>query len=212
MIVVNEIFSSIQGESGFVGYPFLFIRLTGCNLRCSYCDTTYAYDKGRSMSVDQVVRRIMKQPIRRVLITGGEPLLQEETPVLADRLLQMGCTVLIETNGSLDIGCLHESVHRIMDLKCPSSGVEESNRWENLSLLSTLDEVKFVVADRVDYTWARNILFSQQLTERCPVLFSPVTESLPPAQLASWILEDALPVRLNLQIHKSIWPDTLRGV
>ena len=212
MLVVTEIFKSIQGESTYAGLPFWFIRLTGCNLRCAYCDTTYAYEGGQPITVDQAVEPLAADPLRNVLITGGEPLMQQDTPALAQALLDRSFTVLVETNGSQDIAVLPRGVCRIVDFKCPSSGHENDNRLENIKLLTSKDEVKFVMSDRDDFDWAKDFLFRQAIASPIPILFSAVESALPLPQLASWILEDHLPVRLNVQLHRWIWPKSLRGV
>lgn len=207
MLVVNEIFHSIQGESSYAGRPCVFIRLTGCNLRCRYCDTVYAYDDGVSMSVEEILQNVHRFQCGLVEITGGEPLLQDETPRLAAALLNEGKTVLVETNGSMDIDVLPEKTIRIMDIKCPSSGESEKMDWDNLSRLNSKDEVKFVVADQNDFDWAVGIVRDYHLESVCVVLFSPVTEQLPASFLANWILESELDVRFQLQLHKILWLD-----
>jgi len=209
---VCEIFPSIQGESSYTGIPCVFIRLAGCNLRCVYCDSRYAYSEGAEMSVDEIVGRVSSYKLHLVEITGGEPLIQEETPALAARLLQQGFDVLVETNGSMDISLLPEGVIRIMDIKCPSSGESDRMRWENLWQLRPGDEVKFVISDRHDYEWARGIVRERFGHSPITVLFSTVFGELPPGNLVEWILEDKLPVRFQLQIHKYVWPHEARGV
>ncbi|MFH0821606.1 MAG: radical SAM protein [Pseudomonadota bacterium] len=208
---VSELFLSIQGESSFAGLPTVFIRLTGCNLRCLYCDTTYAYEGGIDRSVEQIVQEVMSFGYTLVEITGGEPLMQTETPLLASRLQQEGCTVLVETNGSLDISVLPPEVIRIMDMKCPSSGENHSIRWENLWKLTPKDEVKFVISDRHDYEWARGILRERFSVIRAQILFSTVFGELPPRKLAQWMLNDRIQARFQLQIHKVIWPQDSRS-
>lgn len=212
MIKICEIYASIQGESSFTGYPCVFIRVSGCNLRCVYCDTRYAYEEGDEMSLDDIVRRVESHGIKLVEITGGEPLFQEETPKLAEALLSAGYGVLVETNGSLDISVLPEGAVRIMDIKCPSSGESGSVRWENLWRLRPEDEVKFVITDRHDYEWARGIVRERFGRRGANILFSPVFGELPPGVLVEWILDDKLQVRFQLQIHKYIWPHGARGV
>jgi len=209
---INEIFHSIQGESTRAGEPCVFVRLTGCNLRCSWCDTAYAFHEGVEMSVAQVLREIERFDCPLVEITGGEPLLQADVAPLMERLLDNGQRVLIETGGSLDIAAVPEGVGRIVDVKCPGSGESERNRWENLEKLREGDELKFVLADREDYLWAARQIRSRALADRCPLLFSPVHGSLDASELAGWMLEDGLPVRLQLQLHKILWPGALRGV
>jgi 7-carboxy-7-deazaguanine synthase len=209
---VNEIFKSIQGESWFAGLPCVFVRLTGCNLRCTYCDTTYAYEEGEGLSVEEVLERVASYNCPMVEITGGEPLLQEETPKLAAALLQKARAVLVETNGTLDIDVLPKGIVRIVDVKCPDSGESGKMLWENMGRLVKTDEVKFVLQSRRDYEWAKAIVADYQLLRRCMVLFSPAFSVLEPRVLAGWILEDNLSVRLNLQLHKYIWRPEERGV
>ena len=209
---VKEIFYSIQGESTYAGRPCVFVRLTYCNLRCDYCDTEYAYFEGEEMSVDSVLTRVAKYECNLVEITGGEPLVQEETPELARRLLENGYAVLVETSGSLDISALPDGCVRIVDFKVPSCGMAEKNLWENVSHLRGSDEVKFVVRNREDFDWACDRAKEHSLFEKCPVSVSPVFGELENETLARWILESGLPLRLNLQIHKYIWAPETRGV
>jgi len=209
---VNEIFKSIQGESWFAGLPCVFIRLTGCNLRCTYCDTAYAYEEGNELPVEEILERVASYNCPMVEITGGEPLLQEETPKLAAALLQKARAVLVETNGTLDIDVLPKGIVRIMDVKCPDSGESGKMLWGNMDRLVKTDEVKFVLQSRRDYEWAKAIVADYQLLRRCMVLFSPAFGVLEPRVLAGWILEDNLSVRLNLQLHKYIWRPEERGV
>jgi 7-carboxy-7-deazaguanine synthase len=208
---VNEIFFSIQGESSHQGKPCVFVRLSGCNLRCTYCDTAYACEEGEEIPLERVLERVRACPTGMVEITGGEPLLQEECFALARRLLDDGYEVLVETNGTVDISRLDRRAVKILDIKCPGSGHTHEILWENLAALGERDEVKFVLTSREDYEWAREVLSREKLTARQTVLFSPVFGSLAPRELASWILEDGLPVRLNLQIHKYIWEPGERG-
>ena len=209
---VNEIYRSIQGESSYAGLPCVFVRLTYCNLRCSYCDTEYAFYEGKDYTVEEVLREVQSFDCPLVELTGGEPLLQEEVFPLMDELVGRGYTVLLETGGSLDVGQVNPGVVKILDLKCPGSGESQRNLYGNLAKLQSRDEVKFVIGDRADYLWARKALQEHQLTERCSVLFSTVFEKLPPRQLAEWLLEDNLKVRLQLQMHKYIWDPEARGV
>lgn len=205
---VSEIFHSIQGESSWSGQPCVFIRLTGCNLRCAYCDTTYAYEQGRFMKIPEIMERVRRLRCDLVEVTGGEPLIQAETPSLIGGLLDAGHTVLLETNGSIDIGVVDPRCIRIMDIKCPSSGMAGQNDLRNLKKLGVQDELKFVIGSREDYEFARDLL-STLPAARSKINFSPVFGSLAPRSLAEWILEDHLPVRLNLQLHKIIWgPET----
>jgi 7-carboxy-7-deazaguanine synthase len=209
---ISEIFTSIQGETSFVGLPFTFVRLTGCNLRCSYCDTQYAYAEGTEYSLDTVVAEVNKRAVSRVVITGGEPLLQDETYILCSRLLDAGVTVLLETNGSIVIKDVDQRVHRILDLKCPGSGMDKYMNLQNFDYLTVRDEIKFVILDRKDFEWALEILKQHEMQGRAHVLFSPVSDILHPQELAEWILQEKLNVRLQLQIHRYIWPDKKRGV
>jgi 7-carboxy-7-deazaguanine synthase len=212
-LTVTEIFRSIQGESTWAGCPCVFVRLAGCNLRCAYCDTQYAYEGGELMTVGEILHRCESFPGSLVEVTGGEPLLQEGCQALAECLLETGRTVLIETNGSLPISRLPRDAIKIMDLKCPSSGAAGSNDWRNIDSLSPRDEMKFVIADRADYEWSRDVVARYDLSRRCrAVLFSPAFGVLEPRRLAAWVLEDALPVRVHLQLHRYIWPETERGV
>jgi 7-carboxy-7-deazaguanine synthase len=210
---INEIFYSIQGESTHAGRPCVFVRLTGCNLRCAWCDTEYAFHEGSQMSLDEIIDRVRGYGCGLVEITGGEPLLQENVHVLMAALLQAGYTVMIETSGERDISEVDPRVIRIMDLKCPGSGECDANRWSNLDHLTAHDEIKFVIADRRDYEWARDVIRRRELAARVnALLLSPVFGQVEPAALASWILEDRLPARLQLQMHKHIWSPAARGV
>jgi 7-carboxy-7-deazaguanine synthase len=213
MLTVNEIFHSIQGESTHAGRPCVFVRLTACDLRCSWCDTPYAFTEGRKMSVDEVVERVRGYNCDVVEITGGEPLLQKEVYPLMQRLLEQGRTVMLETGGHLSADNVPEGVIRVLDVKCPGSGESAKNHWANLDRLRPTDEVKFVIRDRLDYEYAREVVLTRTLVGRCTaVLFSPVHGVLDPKQLAAWVLEDRLPVRVQLQVHKYIWDAATRGV
>lgn len=211
-LVVCETFVSILGESGWVGLPAFFIRLSGCNLRCRYCDTAYAYGGGQKRTVASLVAEAQASGMRYTLVTGGEPLLQAECPDLLTALADAGFTVLLETNGSRPVQGLDPRVHRIVDLKCPGSGMAGHNFLKNLDDLTGRDELKCVVSDRQDFDWALATIRPWQSWERHPVLFAPVFGVLPPAQLAAWILATRLPLRLNMQIHKYIWHPEARGV
>ena len=211
-VTINEIFVSIQGESTWAGQPCVFLRTTGCPLRCHWCDTEYAFHEGKSWSVDDLVEEACRHGIPLVEITGGEPLVQPGVPALATRLLERGKTVLVETSGAYDISVLPAGVKRIVDLKCPGSGECARNELGNLAHLRDGDEIKFVLKDRVDYEWAVAMLHEHGLTDGCPVLFAPVSDQLQPSDLAAWIIEDALPVTLQLQLHKVIWPGVERGI
>jgi len=240
-LVINEVYLSLQGESTFAGLPCIFVRLTACNLRCSYCDTAYAFSEGRKRSVEEIRVEVAKkaQPFARVKtsyrlplveLTGGEPLLQPNSIPLMRLLCDDGFTVLLETSGAHDIAAVDPRVHRIMDLKCPSSGEMLRNRWENIVHLKKTDEVKFVIGTVEDYEWSKEAVFKHNLASVCPVLFSwvaPLTreqqhaslKAVPPGQtplsrreLAECIIADALPVRFQVQMHKVIWPPDERGV
>ncbi len=213
MLTINEIFHSIQGESTHAGEPCVFVRLTACDLRCSWCDTPYAFHEGRKMSVDDVVAEVDRMGARLVEVTGGEPLLQPDVYPLMDRLLDRGKTVLLETGGHRSIAQVPAKVVRIMDVKCPGSGESHRNDWGNLALLTPSDQVKFVIKDRADYEFARDLVGRERLSSRvAAVLFSPVHGVLEPRALAEWILSDGLAVRLQLQAHKYIWSPDTRGV
>jgi len=213
MLTVNEIFHSIQGESTHAGRPCVFVRLTACDLRCSWCDTPYAFTEGRKMSVDDVVERVRGYNCDVVEITGGEPLLQKEVYPLMERLLDEGRTVMVETGGHLSAEQVPAGVIRVIDVKCPASGEAGRMHWPNLERLRSTDEIKFVIQDRADYEYARQIAEKHDLVHRSgAVLFSPVHGLLDPRQLAEWILADRLPVRLQLQAHKYIWDPKTRGV
>ena len=211
-LLVNEIFISIQGESTFAGRVCVFVRLTGCNLDCAWCDTQYAKTEGESMTVDEVVARVESFGCPLVEVTGGEPLTQPGSLELMTRLADRGLTVLLETNGSVDIGAVDGRVVKIVDVKCPSSGEFEKNLWSNLGLVSQQDQVKFVLASRADYEWARGVVAKYGLIGQCEVLFSPVANALSARELAGWIVADRLAVRLGIQLHKVIWPGVDRGV
>lgn len=209
---VNEIFKSIQGESTFAGLPCIFIRLTGCNLRCSYCDTVYAYEEGAELTTEEILAQVWSLGCSLVEVTGGEPLLQKEVHVLLAKLLEKGYQVLLETNGSLDISCVDSRARRIMDLKCPDSGMSGKMDWKNFERLKEGDEVKFVLSSRNDYQWARAIISQHNLEKKVTVLLSPACGRLEEKTLAQWILRDALPVRLQLPLQKYIWPPGTRGI
>ena len=212
MLKINEIFYSIQGESSLAGLPCIFIRLTYCNLRCSYCDTEYAFYEGTDYTIEEILAEIKKYDCKLVEVTGGEPLVQKEVLPLMKNLCDSGYDVMIETGGSLSINEIDKRVKIIMDLKCPSSKMAEKNLYENIDVLKLNDEVKFVIGNRQDYGWSKNVISQYQLTEKCSVLFSNVFEELKPVQLAEWILEDNLKVRFQIQMHKYIWDPKKRGV
>ncbi len=202
---VTEIFFSLQGEASRVGLPTVFVRLTGCPLRCGYCDTEYAFQGGAWMSLDDILGRVSAHPTRHVTVTGGEPLAQRDCLTLLTDLCDAGYDVSLETSGALDITGVDRRVARIVDIKTPGSGEVERNLWANLTDLTPRDEVKFVLCDAADYDWACQVLREYRLSERAAILFSPVHGRLEPAVLADWILRDGLPVRLQVQLHKLLW-------
>jgi len=202
---VTEIFLSLQGEASRVGLPTVFVRLTGCPLRCGYCDTDYAFQGGEWLSLSDTVDRVRSHPTRHVTVTGGEPLAQKACQDLLSALCDLGMDVSLETSGALDISLVDNRVARIVDVKTPGSGESERNLWRNLALLTPRDEVKFVLTGEQDYQWARTILVEYAIPTRCPVLFSPAWGSLEPARLAEWVLRDGLPVRMQVQLHKVLW-------
>lgn len=212
MIKVTEIFHSIQGESTHAGRPCVFIRLTGCPLRCTWCDTAYAFYGGRDMTMDEIVEQVRAFDCRLVEVTGGEPLSQPGSLALLTRLCNDGFEVLLETSGAIDTAAVDLRVQVILDVKCPGSGMTDRMHWPNLDRLSSKDEAKFVIKDRVDYEWAREVVCRRDLSTRCTVLFSPVFGEMDPRQLAEWVLADRLPVRFQLQMHKYIWAPDMRGV
>ncbi len=212
MLKVNEIYYSIQGESTFAGKPCVFIRLTYCNLRCSYCDTEYAFYEGEDKSIEEVVDEVKKYNCKLVEVTGGEPLVQKESIHLMRKLCDDGYEVLLETGGSLPIDSVDRRVRVILDLKCPSSNMKGKNLYENLDHLKPIDEVKFVIGAREDYEWAKEIINKYKINEKCEILFSVVFDNLEPLTLTNWILEDKLNVRFQLQMHKFIWKPEERGV
>ena len=212
MLKINEIYYSIQGESTKAGLPCVFIRLTYCNLRCTYCDTEYAFYEGYDQSIDSVIEEIKKFNCNLVEVTGGEPLVQNESLELMKRLCDEGFEVMLETGGSLPIEQVDKRVQIILDLKCPSSGMLKKNMYENVDHLKPLDEVKFVIGTREDYEWSKEQVERYKLNEKCPVLFSVVFGELEPLTLVNWILEDKLDVRFQLQMHKFIWEPDKKGV
>jgi len=202
---ISEIFYSLQGETSRIGLPTIFIRLTGCPLRCTYCDTTYAFTGGRNMNMDEILRDVAEFSTRYVTVTGGEPLAQKNCLPLLASLCEAGYEVSLETSGALDISAVDQRVMKVMDIKTPSSGEVEKNLWENLASLSPQDEIKFVMGDENDYLWSKQILQQHTLTGKCSVIFSPAHEILNATQLAEWILRDNLPVRMQIQLHKILW-------
>jgi 7-carboxy-7-deazaguanine synthase len=212
-LVVNEIYQSIQGESSWAGWPCTFVRLTACDLRCSYCDTEYAFYEGKKRPLEQVISEVLTFDCPMVEVTGGEPLLQKNVLPLMTTLCDAGKTVLIETSGAHDISKIDPRVHRIMDLKTPGSGECARNLMENIPHLAKRDEVKFVIGSREDYEWSREMVREHNLPSRVNcVLFSPIFGRIDPRQIVEWILEDKLPVRFQLQMHKFIWEPRARGV
>jgi 7-carboxy-7-deazaguanine synthase len=212
MLTVTEIFASIQGETSYSGYPFAFVRLTGCNLRCRYCDTTYAYDSGEEFPLEEVVSRVAAFGLTRVCVTGGEPLLQEEAHALVKALLDLGHDVLVETNGTVPLSRLDPRAVKVMDVKCPASGEHAKMLWDNFRHLSDRDEVKFVIASEEDYRYAREIVENYRRDSKWGILFSPAFGFLSPEKLAGWMVGDCLDARFQLQIHKLVWGPDRRGV
>ena len=204
---ITEIFASVQGESSRVGLPTVFVRLTGCPLRCTWCDTAYAFTGGSTRALDDILAEVARHGLRHVCVTGGEPLAQKGCLALLSALCDAGHDVSLETSGALDIADVDARVARIMDLKAPGSGEVDKNRYENIALLRANDEVKIVLADAADYDWARVQIATHALDQRCSVLLSPVAGELDPAELAEWVVRDRLPVRFQLQLHKILWND-----
>lgn len=214
-LIVNEIFYSIQGESTHAGRPCVFVRLTYCNLRCSYCDTEYAFEEGNEITIDEILNQIEMYNCKLIEITGGEPLLQKNVFTLMNTLCDKGYEVLLETGGSIDISDVDRRVKIILDIKCPSSRMSDKNYWSNLDKLKTVDEVKFVIVNKEDFDWAKEIIIDYKLLQKCTVLMSPVvlnSGSLQTSDLAKWILDSQLPIRMQIQLHKIIWGDKTRGV
>lgn len=211
-LLVNEIFKSIQGESTYAGIPCVFVRLTGCNLRCAYCDTVYAYDDGKYMPLGEIVAGIESYHCKNVCVTGGEPLLQKNVGVLLSQLHNNGYRIFIETNGSVNIDLSPEYVIRIIDIKCPGSNMHQNMDWRNIERLRPEDEVKFIISSKEDYEWSKNVMIEHDLARKSTVLFGVACGKLGPEILAEWILDDNLDVRLQLQLHKYIWPAKLKGV
>jgi 7-carboxy-7-deazaguanine synthase len=202
---LTEIFYSLQGEASRAGLPTIFVRLTGCPLRCTWCDTTYSFTGGEPASVESVLAEVARYPARQVCVTGGEPLAQKDCLLMLTALCDAGYDVSLETSGALDVAAVDPRVARIMDLKAPDSGESARNLWKNLEVLNRRDEIKIVIASRADYEWAREVLRDRQLDHLCPVLFSPAGGLIEPQSLAEWILEDGLNVRFQLQLHKLLW-------
>lgn len=204
---ITEIFLSLQGEAEAAGWPTVFVRLTGCPLRCGYCDTAYAFHGGQWWEIDDILDEVARQGVRHVCVTGGEPLAQKRCIGLLARLCDAGYDVSLETSGALDVGAVDPRVARVLDIKTPGSGEAGRNRWENLPLLTPRDQVKFVLCGREDYEWACQVVREHALAARCTVLFSPSKDQLAPRELADWIVADRLPVRFQLQLHKLLWND-----
>jgi 7-carboxy-7-deazaguanine synthase len=209
---IIEVYPSIQGESTWAGLPCVFVRLAGCNLRCTWCDSEFTFKGGEHRSISDVVQEACSHEIDLVEVTGGEPLAHRQSVPLMEQLLARGKTVLLETSGSLDVSVVPQGVHIIMDLKCPDSGEEQSNLWSNLDYLNKTSEIKFVIASQKDYEWAKSVCRKHELSERFEVLFSPVHGNIDPSHMVDWILADRLKVRLQIQMHKVIWPPEARGV
>lgn len=205
---VTEIFFSMQGESSRVGLPTVFVRLTGCPLRCVWCDTSYAFHGGENLTISQILERVASFPVRRACVTGGEPLAQKHCVLLLEALCDAGIEVSLETSGALRISGVDPRVAIVMDIKAPGSGEERKNLWTNLDHLKPKDEIKLVLANEGDYLWARDMLNEKRLDAICPITFSPTQDSLQPRQLAEWILRDGLPVRMQVQLHKILWGNT----
>ena len=212
MLKVNEIYKSIQGESSYTGLPCIFIRLTGCNLRCTWCDTEYAFYEGKAMPVKKILAQVKKYGIDLVEITGGEPLMQKPVYELMDALLENSYQVLLETSGALSVAKVPKVVVKVMDIKCPGSGEHLQNDFSNLDLLDAKDEVKFVILDRADYEWSRNVIKKYSIAKKSKILVSPVFDKLNLKDLTTWVLEDRLPVRVQTQLHKIIWSKDAIGV
>ncbi|WP_159017269.1 7-carboxy-7-deazaguanine synthase QueE [Cognatiluteimonas profundi] len=204
---LTEIFLSLQGEARDSGWPTVFVRLTGCPLRCQYCDTAYAFHGGDWWEIDAILAEVARHGVRHVCVTGGEPLAQKRCIALLGKLCDAGYTVSLETSGAIDIGEVDARVSRVVDIKTPGSMESSRNRWENLALLTPHDQLKFVICDRADFEWARDLVATQQLQQRCDVIFSPSFAQIQPRELADWIVAEALPVRYQLQLHKLLWND-----
>ena len=212
MLKINEIYFSIQGESSKAGLPCIFVRLTYCNLRCTYCDTEYAFYEGKDYTIEQIIDEVKKYDCKLVEVTGGEPLVQDECIDLLKRLSDEGYKVMLETGGSFSIKSVDQRVMIIMDLKCPSSGMLKKNLYDNIDFIKPTDEIKFVIGNREDYDWSKELIEKYNLTNKCSILFSVVFGELEPVTLVEWILEDKLNARFQLQMHKFIWDPAAKGV
>jgi len=204
-LIINEIFYSIQGESSRIGLPTIFIRLTGCPLRCKYCDTEYAFTEGEKMHINTILKKIKQYPTKYVTVTGGEPLAQKECVLLLKKLCDCGYDVSLETSGAVTVSNIDKRVKKIIDVKTPGSNEEKKNNFENFKYLTKNDEIKFVICDRADYVWAKEKILEKEISDICDIIFSPVYESLKSLDLANWILEDKLNVRMQIQLHKHLW-------
>ncbi len=209
---INEIFHSIQGESSYTGLPCIFIRLTYCNLRCSYCDTEYAFYEGSDMTIKEILNKIEKYPTNLVMVTGGEPLIQKGCIDLMNQLLKKKYDVMIETSGSLSLNEVPKDVIKIVDFKCPTSNMMDKNDWTIIKDINQTDEIKFVIGNREDYDWSKEMIKNYNLNKICPILFSPVYDNIDIQDLSEWILEDGIKVRLQIQLHKHIWNADAKGV
>jgi 7-carboxy-7-deazaguanine synthase len=207
MLRITEIFYSIQGEARYVGLPTVFVRLTGCPMRCSYCDSAYAFHGGEKHSLESIIKSIQEYDVKHITVTGGEPLAQPKCIELLKKLCDLGYTVSLETGNAIDISQVDQRVHVVLDIKTPDSNEEKNNRYSNLLHVSEKDQLKFVIASRNDYVWAKNFVAENALTEKCEVLFSPVTSQVNAKDLAEWILSDQLRVRFQIQLHKQLWGD-----
>ena len=212
VLIVHEVYRSLQGESTYAGLPCVFVRLTACHLRCEYCDTPHAFNQGLPMTLDEVIARVRVLDTDLIEVTGGEPLLQAEVFPLMTRLADGGKTILLETSGAIDTTPVDSRVHIVLDVKTPGSGEVQANCWSNLDRLRPADQVKFVICDRADFEWAEKVVRENRLTARCPVLFSPSFGQIDATELARWVLETRLPIRLQLQLHKILWDPRARGV
>ena len=211
-LMINEIYHSIQGESSYTGKPCIFIRLTYCNLRCSYCDSEYTFHEGEEWTIDQIIEKIKIYPCKLVEVTGGEPLFQENCIGLLERLIEEKYEVLLETSGSLSIKNVPKKVVNIIDFKCPSSKMMKKNLWENIEYIKEKDEIKFVIANKEDYNWAKQKINEYDLTKKCTVLMSPVYKEIESKEIVEWILKDSLNIRFQIQLHKEIWDSEKKGV